>query len=529
MRKIVETQKEEPVKVKVESVGDISVDNMSSHLIESNEDCDDPHVQEDHCSRANNLRKHITEEVEPLEIIRGSWKSVCVSVHENIVKKSTASKPEFKNQEIRSNKNHTHLMFLKNVTQNKIAEEENSKNYEGASYVLSESHVYTEFIESEREIDELSENLKKNQNSNNEISKAWEQRKSDLKIYSCSKCRKTFSRWLLLMQHKNSHENTEINKKHKCHLCSYSSNRSSSVNRHMVIHTGERRYSCDTCGKRFTQKESLRQHQRTHTKDKPFSCDMCGKKFKQKGSIKKHQLIHTGDIHYVRRFRCDVCGKKFTQDYLRKHQMAHAGEKPFSCDVCGKSFTYVVSLKRHSLIHTGEKELSCNICGRMFSLNAGLKQHQLIHTGHKPYVCDTCGKRFTRSHHLKRHQFVHTGERPFKCDICGKRFSLDSNLRQHQLIHTGQKPFGCDICGERFRISGYLKRHQLVHTGERPFSCHICGKRYKESSTLRKHSFHHSENISLSCVICKKSFNKTEELSKHCAVHIKPSSETVNA
>ncbi|XP_069054199.1 zinc finger protein 709-like [Lepisosteus oculatus] len=196
--------------------------------------------------------------------------------------------------------------------------------------------------------------------------------------------------------------------------------------------------------------------------DKLFSCAQCGWAFSRQSSLRRHGLVHTGE----RRLACGECGKSFGRsDHLRAHRLTHTGERPFRCGQCGRAFSHANNLKSHRLTHTGERPFTCGHCGRAFGQSSTLRSHQRTHTGERPFRCGQCGRTFNRSGNLKKHLLVHTGERPFRCAQCGRAFNQLSNLNTHQLLHSGEKLFGCQRCGRSFSWSSSLKSHQCVPAG----------------------------------------------------------------
>ena len=94
--------------------------------------------------------------------------------------------------------------------------------------------------------------------------------------------------------------------------------------------------------------------------------------------MKRHVLTHTGE----KKFKCDTCGAAFARKcQLTQHFPIHTREKNYKCQVCGISFLYNSSLNSHILLHTGEKKYKCGVCSVSFLRSCELKKHlQKIHS-----------------------------------------------------------------------------------------------------------------------------------------------------
>jgi uncharacterized Zn-finger protein len=95
---------------------------------------------------------------------------------------------------------------------------------------------------------------------------------------------------------------------------------SSSSQKHIKRHTGDKPYKCDICGKECSMSCSLQTHIRTQTGINLINViySVCGKEFSMNFSLQRHIRTHTGDnlinVMYVAMYLCSV-NKEFL-DYI---------------------------------------------------------------------------------------------------------------------------------------------------------------------------------------------------------------------
>nr|XP_033813206.1 zinc finger protein 541 isoform X2 [Geotrypetes seraphini] len=81
-------------------------------------------------------------------------------------------------------------------------------------------------------------------------------------------------------------------------------------------------------------------------------CSLCGKVFSSASSLSKHYLTHSQERRHV----CKICTKAFKrQDHLTGHMLTHQKNKPFMCieQGCNKSYCDYRSLRRHYEVQHG--------------------------------------------------------------------------------------------------------------------------------------------------------------------------------
>jgi len=254
----------------------------------------------------------------------------------------------------------------------------------------------------------------------------------------------------------------------------------------------QNRNQCSMCAKTFQSCKSLKKHMIAHSGEKNYQCNVCEKAFSHRGTLKYHMVTHTGEKNY----KCTLCGKVFTTSSSRyRHLRRHTAERN-RCNACGKSLNQLSGqcdqcsnrLSCSSAEQIAVRSWQCAICDRKCSKPGNLKKHMLTHiVGKKNTSCSVCGKKCSGNSSLQRHMLIQSGVVRYQCNTCDRKLKSNHGLKQHMLLHAGVKNYQCTVCKRRFSRSSSLKEHMVTHTGAKKHQCKECGKKFTLDRKLKQH------------------------------------------
>ncbi|XP_068436781.1 zinc finger protein 770-like [Clinocottus analis] len=313
--------------------------------------------------------------------------------------------------------------------------------------------------------------------------------------------------------------------KHQCPICLKTFCSPSKLQRHSLLHTGQKPYSCTICWKAFRQKVHLKSHlnspnkcslsvrterekhrfgrsgqasglqlqsssqqrpagHRTHGKtsvELELQCnisvnavrDLVETEIKSEAAVKPGQSFDTSS-------QCHESDEKELRNFTQK------SFEPSQCMVSNRSVKWEGNLVGHPKMYRNLKDLGTSTTLQNSNLNIS-DSEEIRHLPEldladpvdpniivKPETFSINCSDYDESlpqdwAGLQRETCKATSEQQklHQCHACLKCFPSVSKLQRHVMTHTGQRPFGCEICGKRFRQKTHLRVHCRTHLWSR--------------------------------------------------------------
>uniref|UniRef100_A0A3Q3K928 C2H2-type domain-containing protein n=1 Tax=Monopterus albus TaxID=43700 RepID=A0A3Q3K928_MONAL len=242
---------------------------------------------------------------------------------------------------------------------------------------------------------------------------------------------------------------------------------------------------CPLCDKSCQTQHQLTMHIRQHNTDAgatDHSCSICGKCLSSASSLDRHMLVHSGE----RPYKCNICGQTFTTNgnmhrYTHTHTHTHThgshpieahflshceliGDELLPCPICFKTCNSRLELDAHMDTHP-DTALRCDLCCLSFRTHRGLLRHNA--SVHKLFPQDPSGRPF-----IQNNPSIPTGFNDLAfIDFSCKKFAhiaqvwCETNLRRciskfHRFI--------CDCCDKAFPLRSALDLHKTTSHPDKP-------------------------------------------------------------
>uniref|UniRef100_A0A2K5DNN0 Ras-responsive element-binding protein 1 n=1 Tax=Aotus nancymaae TaxID=37293 RepID=A0A2K5DNN0_AOTNA len=289
----------------------------------------------------------------------------------------------------------------------------------------------------------------------NRIGRRNQETKEEKSSYNCPLCEKICTTQHQLTMHIRQHNTDTGGADHSCSICGKSLSSASSLDRHMLVHSGERPYKCTVCGQSFTTNGNMHRHMKIHEKD-PNSATTTAppSPLKRRRLSSKRKLSHDAESE-----REDPAPAKKMVEDGQSGDLEKKADEVFHCPVCFKEFVCKYGLETHMETHS-DNPLRCDICCITFRTHRGLLRHNAL--VHKQLPRDAMGRPFIQNNPSIPAGFHDLGFTDFSC----RKFPrisqawCETNLRR---CISEQHRFVCDICDKAFPMLCSLALHKQTH------------------------------------------------------------------
>ncbi|KAK5622004.1 hypothetical protein CRENBAI_012817 [Crenichthys baileyi] len=287
--------------------------------------------------------------------------------------------------------------------------------------------------------------------------------KDDSSAYICPLCDKNCQTQHQLTMHIRQHNTDAGASDHSCSICGKCLSSASSLDRHMLVHSGERPYKCSICGQTFTTNGNMHRHMKIHDKDPasgliPLSSPPSPTKRRRPSAKRRHGVEdEPGD---------EPPSKKVTEDAGADESVVVQGseEELLPCPICFKTCSSRLDLDAHMDTHP-DTVLRCDLCCLSFRTHRGLLRHNA--GVHKILPQDPSGRPF-----IQNNPSIPTGFNDLAfIDFSCKKFAhiaqvwCETNLRR--CISKFHR-FVCDSCDKAFPLRSALDIHKTTSHTDKP-------------------------------------------------------------
>ncbi|XP_048404252.1 ras-responsive element-binding protein 1 isoform X3 [Stegostoma tigrinum] len=289
--------------------------------------------------------------------------------------------------------------------------------------------------------------------------KIKQEAKEEKSFFICPLCEKDCGTQHQLTMHIRQHNTDSGGNTHSCSICGKSLSSASSLDRHMLVHSGERPYKCSICHQAFTTNGNMHRHMKIHEKEPASSLGSSppSPTKRRRPSVKRKLSQEEGEAKEE-----ESPSKKVTREVPSDEEEEKKTEEVLHCPICYKTFICKYGLESHMETHP-DSTLRCNLCCISFKTHRGLLRHNAII--HKQLPTDVSGKPYIQNNPTIPVGFHDLGFIDFSC----RKFPLISQVWSELNLRRCTSKFHrfvCELCNKAFPMLAALKLHLETHRGQ---------------------------------------------------------------
>ncbi|KAM3840398.1 ras-responsive element-binding protein 1 [Vipera latastei] len=296
------------------------------------------------------------------------------------------------------------------------------------------------------------------------IGRRNQETKDDKSSYTCPLCEKICTTQHQLTMHIRQHNTDTGGTDHSCSICGKSLSSASSLDRHMLVHSGERPYKCSVCDQSFTTNGNMHRHMKIHEKDATGATSTTpASPLKRRRLSTKRKFSHEAEAD-----KEEQSPAKKVVEEPQNGETEKRADEIYRCPVCFKEFSCKYGLETHMEVHP-DTSLRCDVCCITFRTHRGLLRHNAVI--HKQLPKDSTGKPYIQNNPSIPAGFHDLGFTDFSCRKFPRISQVwcETNLRR---CTSDYHRYICEICNKAFPMLSALKLHKDTHATDQGRDVH---------------------------------------------------------
>uniref|UniRef100_A0A671MIF0 Ras-responsive element-binding protein 1 n=1 Tax=Sinocyclocheilus anshuiensis TaxID=1608454 RepID=A0A671MIF0_9TELE len=274
--------------------------------------------------------------------------------------------------------------------------------------------------------------------------------------FICPLCNKNCMTQHQFTMHIRQHNTDSGGTDHSCSICGKALSSASSLDRHMLVHSGERPYKCVICSQTFTTNGNMHRHMKIHEKDANSIPTSSSSQLNTRRRLPKRKPNVEDEVEQAEEppVKKVMLIQKSGEDDSVKSE-----EEILHCPICFKTFNCKYDLETHIDTHP-DTTLRCNICCITFRTHRGLLRHNTVI--HKQLPTDPSGRPFIQNNPSIPLGFGDLAFIDFSCQKFPQIAQVwcETNLRR---CSSKFHKFVCEDCNKAFPVQQSLDLHKSSH------------------------------------------------------------------